>query len=163
MKWRFQQVAARLSLFDQRERWYACLVWQTQAVGRAENVAVVEAVFGAFNANDLDRAYDYYLPEASYLGQPRVAHGVEEMRAVDSEFFDAFPDHHREIKQLLADGDVVAVLLDVKGTNLGSRGGAPPTGRSIRFQVCNIIELRDRRIVSMRQIYDSAEISEQLA
>jgi steroid delta-isomerase-like uncharacterized protein len=125
-------------------------------------VPVVKAFFEALNEHDLQRAYSYCAPDAKYLGQPQRAEGLDAVRAVDAAFFEAFPDHSREIEQLVADEQAVVVLLNVSGTNLGSRGGAPPTGRRVQFQVCNLIELRDGRIISMRQIYDSAQIAEQL-
>src|SRR5581483_8799643 len=98
--------------------------------------------FEALNAHDLDRAYGYYLPETRYLGQLQAANGLGEMRAVDAAFFAAFPDHRREIKEIVAEGAVVVVRLDVSGTNLGPRGDTPPTGRSVQFEVCNIITLK---------------------
>jgi predicted ester cyclase len=105
----------------------------------------------------------YYLPEASYLGQPKAAEGLEAMRAVDAGFFEAFPDHYRDIEEMVVDDDSVVVLLSVRGPNLGSRGDVLPTGQSVHFQICNMIQLRDSRILSMRQIYDSAQITSQLA
>jgi predicted ester cyclase len=132
-------------------------------MSRPENIAVVEALIAALNANDLQSAYRHYLPEARHLGQPRPVEGVGEMRKVDAEFFAAFPDHHRELRQLVVDGDTIAALLDITGTNTRPRAGAAPTGRAVRFTVCNIIELQAGRVRSMRQIYDSAELSRQLA
>lgn len=130
---------------------------------REENIAVVEALIDALNAHDLKRLYSHYLPEARYLGQPRPVDGVAEMRRLDLEFFDAFPDHHRELRQLIVDGDSIAALLEITATNTRPRAGAAPTGRAVRFTVCNIIELHAGRVSSMRQIYDSAELSRQLA
>lgn len=125
--------------------------------------SVVQELVDALNDHDLDAAYGLYVPEASHLGQPRPADGLEAMRVVDAEFFDAFPDHHRHIEQLITQDEAVAVHLLLSGTHTGPLPGVRPTGRRVSFAVCNILEIRDGRILSMRQFYDAAQIARQLA
>ena len=127
-----------------------------------EPAAVVAALVDALNKHDLEAAYALYEPDASHLGQPRRAEGLEAMRAVDAEFFSAFPDHHRKIEQLIAEGGAVAAHLTLSGTHTGPLPGLPLTGRRVAFAVCNLIEVRNGRIRSMRQFYDAAEIARQL-
>lgn len=116
----------------------------------------------ALNAHDLSGAFALYDPHAEHLGQPRPVTGVDAMRAVDAEFFEAFPDHHREVEQVVAVDDAVAAYFVMTGTHTGPLQGLAPTGRRIRFGFSNFIELENGMIRSMRQIYDSAAIASQL-
>lgn len=84
------------------------------------------------------------------------------MREVDSEFFEAFPDHHREIEHAVSEGGLVAAYMTMTGTHERPLPGLPATGRQVRFGFCNFIEVRGGLIHSMLQVYDSAEILRQL-
>jgi steroid delta-isomerase-like uncharacterized protein len=55
---------------------------------------------------------------------------------------------------LLIDGDVVAQVLSMEGTDDGQFLGLPPTGRSFRLPAVFLYVLKDGQIASERRIYD---------
>lgn len=59
----------------------------------------------------------------------------------------AFPDLSAELTQQLVDGDRVATLLILRGTNDGPLFGFPPTGKPVRFQNLSICRVESGRIV----------------
>ena len=125
-------------------------------------LAVFDSLVAALNDHDLERAYALYHPDAQHLGMPRRADGIKAVRAVDAEFFDAFPDHHRTIERVIEGDGLVAAWLRLTATHTRSLPGAPATGRRIDFELCNLVALRDGRIAWMRQCYDAMLVARQL-
>jgi predicted ester cyclase len=72
------------------------------------------------------------------------------MRAV----FDAFLDRKMKFESLLTDGDQVAQVISIEGTNIGSLMGLPPSGKPFHLTAVFLYELKDRQIVRERRIYD---------
>jgi len=68
--------------------------------------------------------------------------------------FAAFLDRKMKTEGLLIDGDRVAQVLTIEGTNIGELMGLPPTGKPFRFTAVFLYELKDRQIVRERRIYD---------
>jgi steroid delta-isomerase-like uncharacterized protein len=55
---------------------------------------------------------------------------------------------------LLIDGDSVAQVLTIEGTDEGQFLGLPPTGKSFRVPAVFLYELKDGQIARERRIYD---------
>jgi steroid delta-isomerase-like uncharacterized protein len=74
-------------------------------------------------------------------------------RALDG-IFHAFADMTRKTEHLLIDGDRVAQVLTMEGTNLGGLMGLPASGKHFRVPAVFLYELRGDKIVRERRIYD---------
>lgn len=76
-------------------------------------------------------------------------------------FVSVFPDVHRELLEVRAAGDVVAVELRIQGTHLGAFptpvGPIPPTGNRIDVPTADLWYLRDGKIQSFN-CYNSANV-----
>ena len=68
--------------------------------------------------------------------------------------FAAFPDHKLRPDRLVIDGNRVAQILSLEGTNIGGFLGLPPSGKTFRAPAVFLYEFRDRQIVRERRIYD---------
>jgi steroid delta-isomerase-like uncharacterized protein len=103
-------------------------------MGAEENKAVVRRYIEAFNAGDFAAAAAEFAPGAVVHGVLADG-GVEEARQIWEQLRAAFPDHHNEIEELLAEGDrSVAVRLTDRGTFTGQPFlGVAATGR--RFEI----------------------------
>ena len=75
-------------------------------------------------------------------------------RALDA-IFHAVADMTRTTEHLLIDGDRVAEVLTMEGTNLGGLMGLPASGKHFRVPAVFLYELRGDRIVRERRIFDS--------
>lgn len=62
-------------------------------------------------------------------------------------FREAFPDARFTVDDMLADGDLVAARLTMRGTHLGELNGIPPTGREVTVTGMSIERVADGRIV----------------
>ena len=69
-------------------------------------------------------------------------------------YFAAFPDLQFEHEMLLIDGDDVAHLLRVTGTDSGGFMGMAPTRRKITFRCGFFYTVRDGSIARERRVYD---------
>ena len=58
----------------------------------------------------------------------------------------AFPDLHHNIKDMVAEGDKVAVRLNVTGTHKGEFQGIPPSGRKLSLDEMAFLTVIDGRI-----------------
>jgi len=59
-------------------------------------------------------------------------HGPEELKQLFSIYFNAFPDLHADIEDIIAEGDRVAIRVMCRGTHKGEIMGIAPTGRQIK-------------------------------
>ena len=82
-----------------------------------------------------------------HTGRPAIE---KALRAV----FAAFVDRTMTTESLVIDGDKVAQVIAVQGTHVGEFMGLPPTGKPFHFSAVFLYELRDRKIVHERRIYD---------
>jgi len=117
------------SFFDRREAAYDDLDAATLTADYADD-AVVESPFGGTH------------------------HGREAIAAVFSAFFEGFPDVKMRTEHILIDGDQVAQLFKAEGTDLGRFLGLEPTGKSFHLIAMFWYELKNRKIVRERRIYD---------
>jgi len=68
--------------------------------------------------------------------------------------FDGFPDLTTTTEQLIIDGNSVAQVMKMEGTDLGGFLGLPPTGKAFHLPGVFLYEFRDGLIVRERRIYD---------
>ena len=69
-------------------------------------------------------------------------------------FFKSFPDAMLTIDELVIDGDRVAQIATLAGTDAGGFLGLPASGRPFRVPLLALLTVKDDLIVSERRIYD---------
>ena len=67
----------------------------------------------------------------------------EALKALTQALRAAFPDLRFEINDLIAEGDKVAAYVTMRGTHLGEFMGVPATGKSVEYDIIDIIRLQD--------------------
>jgi steroid delta-isomerase-like uncharacterized protein len=77
--------------------------------------------------------------------------GVERIARIT---FDAFPDFHAAVDEILTIGDRVVLTLTIHGTDTGGLFGFPPTGKRIRVPSVFLFTLRNQRVARERRTYD---------
>lgn len=78
-------------------------------------------------------------------------------------FRNAFPDLEWGIDLVLAEGDLVAARWTASGTNTGSWGETPPTGRRVEFSGVNIFRFgSDGKVAEIWNHRDDLGLTEQL-
>lgn len=76
-------------------------------------------------------------------------------------FTSAFPDLTRNVEDMVAEGDRVAVIVNVTGTHKGELRGVQPTGKKVSFTSMEILTINDGKIVEERAIADRMGLMQQ--
>lgn len=98
-----------------------------------ENCSVVRGMFDALSRSDW-----------AAIGQHP---GLHETLQRHPTIRAAFPDLQYTIEEEMAEGDLVAMRVNVHGTHLGPFMGLPPTGKQISYSVIAMDRVQNGRIV----------------
>ena len=135
------------------------MVCPVEDTATAENKATVHRLFDeVWNGRRLDLIDDLYSPDyvADYTPYAPPRHGRDAVRAMVENAWQTFPDYHEELIAMIAEGDRVAVHLRISGTQHGSWGPVPPTGKHLEFDEMLILTFDDaHRVVHQRGIVDN--------
>jgi steroid delta-isomerase-like uncharacterized protein len=128
-----------------------------------DNLQISKQAIAAINAHDID-AYLKTVDE-SYVGESEmvgVVQGREGARQMMTTMFEAFPDFHVEVEQILASGDHVVTRALLTGTHKGNLAGIAPTNKKVSWNGCNIVELRNGKVIRSRIYADNVSVFRQL-
>jgi predicted ester cyclase len=126
---------------------------------------VARGYFEAVGRQDLDAMEAHYDPSAE-----GPIHGLVDLKQGDNyrpwfeNLFRAFPDWTFEILNLIADDEMVAVEWRASATFNGTAKfeGMEPNGASLEVQGCDVVTVRDGRIVHLDAYSSGTEIARQL-
>jgi predicted ester cyclase len=123
------------------------------------NKLVVHRLFDeVWNGRRLDLISELYSPDfvADYRPYAPLRSGRQAVLDMVERAWTTFPDYHEELLALVADGDVVAVHLQITGTQLGAWGVVPPSGRRLQFEEMLWLTFDgDGRVAHQRGIVDN--------
>jgi len=95
-------------------------------------------------------------------GTPGGVRGIEAVVAHSRSAREIFPDMQVTLKQIVAEGDRVAVHAQWRGTLSAPFMGVPATGRVIAFEGMVFWRIADGRIAERWAVLDTAAIQRQL-
>ena len=94
---------------------------------------------------------------------PDEPKGVEGLRRFLSMLATAFPDIKVEVREMLAEGDLVAVRLKVSGTHTGILlGKIPPSGKRAIWSGMDFLRVSDGKIVERWGVRDLLGLMQQI-
>ena len=118
-----------------------------------QNKEVVRRYYDrVLNGRELEAVGEYFVDE-------RLVEGV---KGGCFRYFQAFPDLHIALDDVIAEGDKVFVRSTMTGTHDGEYKGIPPTGRHIAAQCAEIFRVADGRFVGYWCLTDVAGLMRQL-
>jgi steroid delta-isomerase-like uncharacterized protein len=133
----------------------------TMSTTTEQNKAVVRRFFDAWNSrqpNDFDDviARDVVRHcEATPGVEARSLDQVKEFLRQDTA---VFPDSTQTIKFLVAEGNLVAAWTTYEGTQQGSMGPFPPSGRKAKFDFGAVFRIEDGKIAEWWVTWDNMTI-----
>lgn len=77
-------------------------------------------------------------------------------------YLNAFSDTRIQIEDQIAEKDKVFTKATFTGIHAGSLGNMPPTHKNIKFQLMNLIQIGDGKIVHEWEVYDQLGMMQQL-
>jgi len=87
---------------------------------------------------------------------------LKDFKQMESEAFDAFPDMHVTIDDMVAEGDKVAMRVTMTGTHKGEFMGVPPTNKKVTFSLIAIDRFAGGKIVENHGEYNALDVMRQL-
>jgi predicted ester cyclase len=124
----------------------------------------VQQTFAAlFNSGDLAIADE--LVSADFVNHevpPDAPRGPDGLRQIVTMLRTAFPDLRYETKEVIAEGDWVAVRTILHGTHNGPFFGIAPTGRQVMQEQIHLIRFADGKGVEHRAVRDDLGLLRQL-
>jgi steroid delta-isomerase-like uncharacterized protein len=114
--------------------------------------AFMERFFNeAINKQDTSGLDEFCAPDYKWHGEDNSealgeAMGFDEYVTVCGSFFEAFPDFHVDIQEILVDGDRACVRYVEGGTHVKDFAGFPATGKRSTWSGIGIFHLRDGKI-----------------
>lgn len=116
-----------------------------------------------FNARDWERMRSFLHEDFTYTGpDAQVLQGANAGLAVAQMFASAMPDARLRIERQAVDGDIVMTEFLGSGTQDGDLMGIPPSNRAVSVPVCNILEIRDGKIIAEREYMDMLNVLQQI-
>ncbi len=88
--------------------------------------------------------------------------GREGVKQFFQALLNAFPDMQVTIDDLIAEGDKVVARSTMRGTHQGEFLGIPTTGKTINFEVIDILRYEDGKVVEHWGLTDNLSLLQQL-
>ena len=116
----------------------------------------IDDVWNAGNFAKIDR----YVHESYSVDGERV--GIDWVQTNVRTFREAFPDLHVHVDELVENQTGIALLLRLRGTNLGEWKGWAPTGRTVDYREAAFWTLAGGKLVSGKFVTDTLRLRIQL-
>ena len=97
-----------------------------------------------------------------HTGGGEVIRDLEDYKKFTDGMYDASPDSHFTIDDMVAEGDKVAVRFSFTGTHTGEAGGIPPTNKELTFWAINIYKVVGGKIVEGWERSDTLGVMQQM-
>lgn len=118
-----------------------------------ENKALVRYVVELWNQRKMDDFFTLLAPEyIEHLPTRDITLG--QLKQFAPKFLKTFPDLEITIKEMVGEGDTVALLLNWKATHSDEYLGIAPTGKKIDISVFNLIRIKAGRWVEFWNVTD---------
>ena len=138
---------------------------RSTAAATKSTAEVARSYFEAVGARDLDAMESHYEP-----GSVGKIHGLVELRVGGNyrewfgNLFRAFPDWNFEVLDIVAEGEKAAVRWRARGTFNGDAKfqGMDPNGASVDVEGCDLVTIRDGKLVDNQAYSSGTEIARQL-
>jgi steroid delta-isomerase-like uncharacterized protein len=133
-------------------------------MAQKDNVKIAKQAIAAINAHDIDGYLKFV--DDSFVGEsetvPGPIHGHSGLRQMLTMMFQAFPDFHIEIEEILATGDHVINRVIASGTHKGTFVGIAPTNKKVSWHACNFLQVRNGKVFRSRIYADNLSLMRQL-
>jgi steroid delta-isomerase-like uncharacterized protein len=133
-----------------------------------DNVKIAREFPAAWNDRDFDRAARLMADDGEILivGTGERFTGPTGVVKFSEMWADGFPDGRVEVIETIAEGDRVVVVYRGRGTHTGTlrnaSGEIPATGKEITLDLCDVVEIKDGKVKSVRTYFDSGSLLAQL-
>jgi steroid delta-isomerase-like uncharacterized protein len=126
-----------------------------------ENKALVRSFFAAIESGELS-VFDQIVAQDYNDHLAGQSPGRENLKRYFTGLRFAFPDLRLPIKEMVAEGDKVAVLNSVRGTHKGDFAGLKATGKPVDAMAFQLYRIENGQLAEHWEVADFATIMRQL-
>jgi len=143
---------------------FSCQLQVEEGITEEEAQAFTDRILEMWNEANLTIVDEVYAPEIVRhdCGVPEDIVGLENMKNYLKNFFNAFPDLHITVDEMIVAGNKVVQRWTMTGTNKGSMGDMPPTGKNVRFSGVSIGHFVNGKAVEIWDFYNELDMMQQL-
>jgi steroid delta-isomerase-like uncharacterized protein len=122
---------------------------------------ITEQIWNRHRFEEIPKFYaDDYVVD--YRPYSPLRHGHDAVRGMVERALVAFPDYHEDLRELIAEGDMVVARLTLSGTQKGQWGPVPPTGKRVEIDEIVMLKIRDGKVIWQRGVVDNLAALRQL-
>ena len=147
--------------------------WMDESMAAQENVALARSLLEMYNSRQsdpawLDKSGAAFAADCEVIDIPSgtTLHGPDGYKRLVRFFAVAFPDSRTKLTNAFATEDQVTLEFTSRGTNIGllhlPSQVIPATGRSFELRICEVLQIRNGKIVRFHTYYDMTTLLEQL-
>jgi predicted ester cyclase len=116
-----------------------------------------------FNKRNLGAIDDFFAPDhIDHTLPPGLPVGPEGTKQAIATMLEGFPDLHITIEDMIAEGDKVVIRFTTHGTQQGTLGGIPPTGKQVAISTIEITRIAGDKIMEDWGLDDRLGMLQQL-
>jgi steroid delta-isomerase-like uncharacterized protein len=121
---------------------------------RAEVEALIQDYVDISNAQDLSRYPEVFADDYRLVSTVGTFDGLPAYMDLMAAVYDALPDIHYTIDEILVDGDKAVLRYTYTATSLGSFMGLPPSGATFSCSGLEVDRVEDGKLVEVRNFTD---------
>jgi steroid delta-isomerase-like uncharacterized protein len=143
---------------------FSCQRQAEKGITEEEVQAFTDGVLEMWNDANLKIVDEVYAPEIVRhdCGVPEDIVGIENVKNYLENLFNAFPDLHITVDETIVAGNKGAQRWTMTGTNTGSWGDMPPTGKNVQFSGVSIAHFVNGKAVEIWDFYNVLDMMQQL-
>jgi steroid delta-isomerase-like uncharacterized protein len=133
-----------------------------------DNAVLARRIYQLFSEDKFDDVLELVSQDIEAVLVPfgQTFHGREGFMQFMQGFKGAFPDLRISVTNQVATDESVVSEFTAKGTHTGPlltpAGAIPPTGRTVDFIVCEVLQIKHGQIASLHNYQDAASLMRQL-
>lgn len=116
----------------------------------------------ALNKGNLAVVDEYLAPDFIYHGPALEVKGITDYKKFLAVLRRAYPDIHVDVKEIVAEGDLVATRTLSTFTFTGQVDAVPPTGKKVSMSSTIIDRFKDGKLAETWEHYDRLDLNQQL-
>ncbi len=97
-----------------------------------------------------------------YNGTSETIQGLKEYKLLYNTYLSSFTHTKVEVKELIAEGNLVMSRTEMDATHTGELEGIPPTNKRVHFNAFTIFRIQNGRIAEEWEIFDELNLMMQL-
>jgi len=137
---------------------------QNQAEVEEQNKELIKYFYEVVNKGDFEAYAEMLAPEYAWYVPSRNTEPISREGTMEfvREMFNAFPDCHWSIEDLIAEGDIVVSRFICRGTHEGEFRGIPASGNKIEVSGFMMTRIENGKLVEDKEDVDMLGMMEQL-